>query len=168
MVRSASEADIASKVLLSENPIILELGEGLAPLVAGSGGSNPLLDRMFPFMRDGLFYELGVQYPGLHLRIGSDIPPSCARVLINDVPESHMEVRPDSVMVSESVSALAKLGITRVPAVNPTTGWENAWIPADSEGAARELGLTTWDTHGFLILLLSSILRKKAADFYRY
>lgn len=154
-----------SPLTLPANPIALEVGEELAALVGHDEVTNPLVDEMFPMMRDGLFYELGVQYPGLHLREGSDVPSSSARIVINDVPETQLEVRPGSVMVNDSVGAMAERGFAAEPAVNPATGTACAWIPAHKAPAARDCGLTVWDAYGFLILLLSSVLRRKAADF---
>ncbi|HEX6625488.1 MAG TPA: FHIPEP family type III secretion protein [Pyrinomonadaceae bacterium] len=39
------------------------------------------------------------------------------------------------------------------------------WIPARAAAAAVGRGLTTWDAHEFLVLALSAVLRRKAADF---
>jgi type III secretion protein V len=116
-------------------------------------------------MYDGLFYELGVQFPGLGRRVTADVPRWSARIVINDIPETEVEVRPDSVMVNDSVGAMAELGISAERADNPATGAAGAWIPACEAAAARDRGLTTWDAQGFLILALSSVLRRKAADF---
>ncbi len=85
--------------------------------------------------------------------------------MINDIPETEVEVRPDSVMVNDSVGALASLGVDAEPAVNPANGAASAWIPARAATAAHSRGLTTWDAREFLILALSAVLRRKAADF---
>ncbi len=147
------------------HPLVLEVSEELLPLFKGNLRTNSFIDVMVPMMCDGLFYELGVQFPGLCLRVGYDLPPSFARIVINDVPETQLEVRPASVMVNESVSAMAERGFDAEPAVNPATGAPFAWIPDHKATAAMNCGLTTWDAPGFLILSLSSILRRKAADF---
>lgn len=156
---------IPSPMTLPADPLVLELGEELAPLFAGDEGANPFLDEMVPMMRDGLFYELGVPFPGLRLRPGSDVPPSYVRIVINDIPETQVEIRPDSVMVNETVAAMAERGFAAEPAVNPATGAPYAWIPAQQAAAAAGHDLTIWDAYGFLVLSLSAVLRRKAADF---
>jgi type III secretory pathway component EscV len=154
-----------SPMTLPPNPLVLEVGEALAPLFEGDEGASPFLDEMVPMMRDGLFYELGVQFPGLRLQLGVDVPPSSARITINGVPEYQVKVRPDWVLVNNRVGAMAERGFAAEPAVNPANGAPSAWIPAHEATAASDLGLTTWDAHEFLILSISSVLRRKAADF---
>jgi FHIPEP family/TIR domain len=152
-------------VMLPTNPICLEMGEKLAVVLEGEVGTCRFVDETVPMMYDGLFYELGVHFPELLLRVGSSVPPWAAQIVINDVPETQVAVRPDAVMVNDSVDAIIKLGISAEPAVNAATGAACAWIPARLASAALDKGLTTWDAHEFLILTLSSVLRRKAADF---
>jgi len=147
------------------DPIVLEVGEGLAPIIMASAGSTRLVDEMFPFMRDGLFYELGVQYPALRVRVESALSSLSARVLINEVPESHMELQRDAVLVNDDVDTLVNRGFPAQPGTNPATGADHAWIPIDQASLAVQEGLTVWDTHEVLILQLSAVLRRKAADF---
>ena len=158
-------AGARSPVTLPAAPLALEVGDDLAPLFGGAKGARPFFDDMIPMMRDGLFYELGVQLPGVQLRRGADVPPSSLRIVINEIPEAQVEIHPDSVMVGDSVGAMEERGLGAAPAVNPATGAACAWIPAHQATAAMDLGLTTWDAHGFVILSLSAILRRKAADF---
>jgi type III secretory pathway component EscV len=157
---SRSEANGAPR-----HPLALEVGEKLAPLFKVDEGTESFVDDLVPMMYEGLFYELGVQFPRLHLQVSSDLAPSSARIVINDVPETLFEVHPEAVMVSDTVAAMAELGIEAEAAINPATGSSSAWIPARHAESARNRGLTTWDPRGFLILTLSAVLRQKAADF---
>jgi type III secretion protein V len=57
-------------------PIALEVAADLVPLVDDTTGSN-FLNELIPMMRDGLFYELGVRFPGLRVRGNDgDLPPA--------------------------------------------------------------------------------------------
>lgn len=163
---SLSEADgTHSPVTLPTHPLALEVGQKLASLFDADERMHSFVDDLVPMMYEGLFYELGVQFPRLHMRVASDVAPLSARIVINDVPETLAEVRPDSVMVNESVAAMAELGISAESAINPANGSTCAWIPAHQGAAARDRGLTTWNAREFLILTLSSVLRHKAANF---
>jgi type III secretory pathway component EscV len=163
---SGSEADgTVSQMTVPTHPLALEVGEKLAPFLVGDEMTGSFVDDLVPMMYDGLFYELGVQFPSLHLRMSSDVAPSSARIVINDVPETLVEVRPDSVMVSDTVAAMAELGIPAESAINPANGATCAWIPARNAAAARDRGLLTWNAGEFLILTLSSVLRNRAAHF---
>lgn len=161
----AGDAHPGERISVAADPITLELGEGLGHLLADESGAARFFGEMIPMMRDGLFYELGVPFGIPRLRLGPDLPPWSARILIHSVPESQLEADPDWVLVNEGVEALQQLGLDAEPAVNPATGWTWARIPADAAAQAEARGLTTWDTHGSLTLGLSSVLRRKAADF---
>jgi type III secretion protein V len=86
-------------------------------------------------------------------------------VLINDVPETQVEVRLDALMINESVAAMTARGIAAEPAINPANGFACAWIPAHQVAVVADLKPVTWDAQQFLILTLSALLRRKAADF---
>lgn len=161
----AGDAQAREQTSVAGDPITLELGEGLGTLLADEAGANRFFGELIPMMRDGLFWELGVPFGIPRLRLGSGLPTWSARILINSVPESQLEADPDWVLVNEGVEALRQLGFAAEPAVNPATGWTGARIPAEAATRAQERGLTTWDTHGALVLALSSVLRRKAADF---
>jgi type III secretory pathway component EscV len=160
------EADAARAwATLSANPIVLEVGEALAVVFEGEHRRRRFDDELVPMMYDGLFYELGVQFPGLSRRVTAEVPRWSARIVLNDIPETEVEVHPGAVMVNDSVGAVAKLGISAEPGDNPATGAASAWIPTRAAAVARDHGLTTWDAHEFLVLALASVLRSKAADF---
>jgi type III secretion protein V len=157
-------ASTRSPLTIPAHPLTLEVGQELAQALGGEEGLRDFVDEMAPLMIDGLFFELGVQFPLPHVRVTSEAPWS-ARIMINDVPEHQVEVWPGSVMVNVSAGELAKRKVSAERAVNPATGAECAWIPAIYAEAAVECGFTTWDAPGFLILTLSAVLRRKAADF---
>jgi type III secretory pathway component EscV len=146
-------------------PVVLELGRLLAFQAEGGTALSAFTDESIPFMVDGLFHELGVHVPAVAWRLSDDLPPLGARVLINDVPELQFEVQRDAVAVNESAENLARWGIAGVAEVNPATGAPMAWVPEDRQADVEAQGLTTWTTHGFLILALSAVLRRKAPDF---
>jgi len=157
---------IRSPMNLSSNPLVLEVGKELASLLERD-------DEMTPFyhedlmMRDGLFYELGVKFPKLSFQVIADIPPWSARIVINEIPEIELELHPDMVMVNESNSVMRKHGFASEPAINPNipSRVPGTWIPASEGELAKKYGFTTWDTTSYLILAISSVLRRKAADF---
>jgi type III secretion protein V len=120
---------------------------------------------MVPMMYDGLFYALGVRFPTLRLRFDAGVAPSSLRIVFNDVPEAEVEARVDGVLAGERASVLRERGFAAEPAVNPATGADSAWIPASEAEAAHDAGATIWDTQDLLILLLGSVLQRKAANF---
>ncbi len=146
-------------------PIALEVASDLIPLVEDSG-SNKFLGEMIPMMRDGLFYEIGVKFPGLRVRGNeADLAPGTYIIMINEVPLVSGTVSLNKVLVNDTVDRLTLLNIQGESAINPANGSECAWIPAVHADIAEQAGLTTWDASGYIVLHLSSVLRKNAAEF---
>ncbi|MDX1532381.1 MAG: TIR domain-containing protein, partial [Rhodothermales bacterium] len=139
----------------SAHPVALEVGEALAPLLDGDAERRFFHHQMIPLMRDGLFYELGVEFPDVHLRVGADVPTTSVQILIDDVPEAEVAIRPGAVMVDATVEAMTAQGVAAAPALNPATGATCAWIPAGAADAAMRSGHVTWDAYGVLTLWLS-------------
>jgi len=156
----------AQQMLPVVTPIALEVAGNLIPLVEDAGGGNKFLGEMVPMMRDGLFYELGVKFPGIRVRGNeTDLPDGTYIIMINEIPLVSGNVSLDKVLVNDTVDRLTLLNIKGEEAVNPANGSECAWIPSQYSGIAEQAGLTTWDAAGYMVLHLSSVLRKNAAEF---
>ncbi|MCP4500475.1 MAG: FHIPEP family type III secretion protein [Deltaproteobacteria bacterium] len=146
-------------------PVALEVSADLVPLVDDTTGSN-FLNELIPMMRDGLFYELGVRFPGLRVRGNdSDMPAGSYIVMINEIPLVMGNVDQNKVLVNDTPDRLRLLGIDAEPAQNPANGNQCAWISADVRDLAEQSGLTTWDAPGYLVLHLSAVLRKNSSEF---
>ncbi len=147
-------------------PIALEVAGDLIPLVEDQGAGSKFLGEMIPMMRDGLFYELGVRFPGIRVRGNeSDMPTGSYLIMINEIPLVMGTVSQDKVLVNDTVERLRLLNIEGQPATNPANGNECAWIDAQYQEVAEQAGLTTWDATGYIVLHLSSVLRKNGAEF---
>ena len=147
-------------------PIALEVAGNIIPLVEDSGGGNRFLGEMVPMMRDGLFYELGVKFPGIRVRGNeTDLGAGSYIIMINEIPLVSGNISLDKVLVNDTVDRLTLLNIQGEEAVNPANGSECAWIPEEFASIAEQAGLTTWDASGYMVLHLSSVLRKNAAEF---
>jgi type III secretion protein V len=146
-------------------PIALEVAADLVPLVDDTGGSN-FLGELIPMMRDGLFYELGVRYPGLRVRGNDgDLPPGSYIIMVNEIPLVMGTVDKNKCLVNDTPDRLRLLGIDADPAQNPANGNACGWINMEQRKLAEDAGLTTWDAPGYIVLHLSAVLRKNAAEF---
>jgi type III secretion protein V len=147
-------------------PIALEVAADLIPLVEDTGEGSKFLGEMVPMMRDGLFYELGVRFPGIRVRGNeSDMPPGSYLIMINEIPLVMGTVSLSKVLVNDTVERLRLLNIEGEPATNPANGNECAWIDSEYQEVAEQAGLTTWDAAGYIVLHLSSVLRKNGSEF---
>ncbi|RYE91828.1 MAG: EscV/YscV/HrcV family type III secretion system export apparatus protein, partial [Oxalobacteraceae bacterium] len=122
----------AQQMLPVVTPIALEVAGNLIPLVEDTGGGNRFLGEMVPMMRDGLFYELGVKFPGIRVRGNeSDLAAGTYIIMINEIPLVSGNVALDKVLVNDTVDRLSLLNIQGEEATNPANGSECAWIPQE-------------------------------------
>ncbi len=135
-----------------------------------SGISNKQGEQDFKqkidLMNDGLFYELGLVFRNIDFYVDESLEAPFFRVEWNDFrlpPEKGLSE--DKVLVNETTDRLTLLSIKGESAINPANGAECAIIPVEHSKIAEQAGLTTWDSSAYLILNLSSKLRKNAAAF---
>ncbi len=148
-------------------PIALEISNALTAYVDSSTPSGQqFLDEMLPLMKEGLFYELGVAFPGVRVRgFCSHLPEDTYIIKINEVPVAVGQIPEGKILVNESAERVAIMNIEGEPTVNPANGMDACWIPAEKKEIVEQSGYTTWDTPGYMILHLSSILRRFAYEF---
>ena len=112
------------------------------------------------FMRDGLFVELGVRFPGVRAR-GNPRPAArrATSIQINEVPVVTGKRHRSATCWSTTPSTACTLMNIRARRVNPPTGQPAAWVPRAAQATLRAAGLTTWDVPGYIVLHL----RRRAA-----
>ncbi len=148
-------------------PIAMEVSNALTPYVdSATESGDRFLNDMLPLMKEGLFYELGVTFPGVRVRgFCSHLPDDTYILKLNEVPVAVGQVPLGKVLVNESADRLAIMNVAGEPTVNPANGMDACWIPAEKKELVEQSGYTTWDTPGYMILHLSSVLRRFAYEF---
>jgi type III secretion protein V len=146
-------------------PIVLEVSDALVPYVDSRQDNGKFLFELIPFMRDGLFVELGVRFPGVRARGNSSLPPGAYTVQINEVPVVTGQATLGHVLVNDTVDRLKLMNIQGFEAVNPATRQPAAWVPEQHRSTLEAAGLTTWDVPGYIILHVAAVLRRNARDF---
>ena len=147
----------------STTPLLLQVGNALSVLFAQTEDSR--WTQAMLLTQDGLFYETGVPFPIPIVGVSSDLSPTSARFVINDVSEGAVPLYLDRVVVSESAAVMSANGFDALPTTNPANDNLCAWIADRDRDKAQQLGLIIWDSLDFLVLHLSALLRDRAADF---
>ncbi|MCL2626038.1 MAG: type III secretion system export apparatus subunit SctV [Cystobacterineae bacterium] len=146
-------------------PVILEVSSDLARFVDPGMDHGRFMSELIPFMRNGLFTELGVRFPGIRVRRIPGLPSSTYCIAVNEVPLVTGQVVLNHVLVNERAERLKLLGITGIPSINPATMQAVSWVPSAHAETLRSTGSTVWDIPSFLILHLSAVLKRYAPDF---
>ncbi|MCE9666648.1 type III secretion system export apparatus subunit SctV [Myxococcus stipitatus] len=146
-------------------PIVLEVSDALVPYVDSRQDNGKFLFELIPFMRDGLFVELGVRFPGVRARGNSSLPPGAYQIQINEVPVVTGQATLGHVLVNDTVERLRLMNIQGFEAINPATRQPAAWVPEQHRDTLEAAGLTTWDVPGYIILHVAAVLRRNAREF---
>ncbi|MFO0593843.1 MAG: type III secretion system export apparatus subunit SctV [Myxococcaceae bacterium] len=146
-------------------PIVLEVSDALVPYVDSRQDGGKFLFELVPFMRDGLFVELGVRFPGVRARGNPGLPPGAYQIQINEVPVVTGQATLGHILVNDTVDRLRLMNVEGFDAINPATRQPAAWVPEANKDMLESAGLTTWDVPGYIILHLASVLRRHAREF---
>src|SRR5262245_17786981 len=122
--------------------------------------------ELLSMMTDGLFYELGIIYPQIAVSEDATLGPRDFRVEWNDLElPPRMGLTKDMVFVNRVPSQLRQQGLEAVDAVNPANGNAGALVALADHALCKQLGMTTWTWMGYMILEISSILRRASPAF---
>jgi type III secretion protein V len=148
------------------SPISLEVGEAIIPFVDDSQDGGRFINELIPLLRHGLYYELGVNFPGIQVRGQNvDMEPESYVININEVPVAKGRVYQNCVLVGEPLEQLSLFNIEGTETIHPIDGSIVTWINQEHREVAVQAGFRMWDTAEYLILHLSYILRKHAHEF---
>ncbi|MGH9381658.1 MAG: type III secretion system export apparatus subunit SctV [Thermoanaerobaculia bacterium] len=111
-------------------PVILEVSSPLTRLVDVERPGTRFIQELIPQIRDWLFSELGVNFPGV--RVHGDVATLADngyRYLLHEVPVGSGIVEPERLFVSGHLDELAEAGVEGTSAPHPgERGREGMWV----------------------------------------
>lgn len=148
------------------SPISLEVGSELIPFVDDKQDGGRFINELIPLLRHGLYYELGVNFPGVQVRGQTvDMEPEAYVINVNEVPVAQGKIKKGCILVGEPLEQLQLFNITGTETIHPIDGSVVTWISAEHKDVAVQAGFRMWDISEYLILHLSHALRKHAHEF---
>jgi type III secretion protein V len=123
----------------------------------------------FSLVREGLFYELGLDFPRLQFVADPKLKPGSFAFGINALTTApHRCLEPTQLLANEAPDRLQLFGITATTSLqHPMTHRLAAVVEASEAAVATDIGVTTWSALGYLALWLSVELRRHAAILLR-
>ena len=117
-------------------------------------------------IRRSLYYEMGVPFPGIHLRFSERMEDGVYQILLSEVPVAQGLLRPGWSLTREPEQTLTALNLQfeKAPAFLPGMT-DSLWLPAEMTEPMRQAGLSAMDVSQILTYHLASVLRKYSADF---
>jgi flagellar biosynthesis protein FlhA len=146
--------------LLSYDPMELEIGFGLIPLVDTTQGGD-LLERI-TLIRRHAARDLGIIVPPIRVRDNLQLKPSTYVVKIYG-----LEVASAEVMVSRLLAmnpGTATQPIDGIPTTEPAFNLPALWIPDSARGEAEMAGYTVIDPTSVIATHLTEIIKSHAPD----
>ena len=93
-------------------PVILEVSKSLSQLIRTDKTSGRFIEEMIPRMRHALYLDLGIRFPGVHVRLDSPtLSDDEYAILLNEVPIIRGKIIRDSVLTNESKETLKRYNL---------------------------------------------------------
>jgi len=116
-------------------------------------------------VRRALYHDLGVPFPGIHLRFNEGMPEGTYRILLQEIPVAEGSLRADHLLVREHEDNLNVLGVPFVKERQFLPDVPALWTPKSQAALLKQAGVQTLDAPQILTHHLASILKKYAGDF---
>jgi flagellar biosynthesis protein FlhA len=146
--------------LLSYDPMELEIGFGLIPLVDVSQGGD-LLERITMIRRHAA-RELGIVVPPIRVRDNLQLKPSTYVVKIYGLEVTRAEVMVSRLLAMNPGTAMS--GIDGIPTTEPAFGLPALWVAESARGDAEMAGYTVIDPTSVIATHLTEIIKTSAPD----
>lgn len=144
--------------LLSIDPLSLEIGYGLIPLVEEGG---PLLTRI-KALRKQMVTDLGFIVPPVHIKDNLSLKPSQYSIYIKGIVVSS-----DEVIINKYLAispGTEEIKIQGIPAKDPAFGLQAVWIDEKDTEKAHLAGYTVVDSSSVITTHLTEIIKNHAHE----
>jgi type III secretion protein V len=123
------------------------------------------LDREVARVRRALYFDLGVPFPGIHLRLNENLKDGEYRILVNEVPVAAGAARADAFIVRETEANLKMFDIPyeRGPDFLPNT--PSLWVQARHLPLVERAGIQVMTLSSMLTFHLAHVLKRHASEF---
>jgi flagellar biosynthesis protein FlhA len=146
--------------MLMVDPLELEIGYGLIPLVSENNPDN-LLRRIVGIRRQ-IISELGLIMPIVRVRDNLRLQPNSYRIKLRGEEIAQSELILDHFLAIPGSEVDEK--IPGIPSIEPAFGLPATWINEAEKGRAELLGYTVVDPLSVLSTHLTEIVRNQAAE----
>lgn len=122
--------------------------------------------ELFAYMRSGLFVELGLVIPSMHMSLDPSLRPRGFAVRVNSVRTMpRIGLTPGTIYVNDTPERLALMNVPGELSANPSTSKPGTIVSDTHKMRLEDAGLTVWDPFAYYILALAAELRAHARTF---
>ncbi len=145
-------------------PVVLECGKNTS-LEVQKTPRGGFIDQMIPKMRQALYADLGVRFPGVHVRTDSPILEKDEySIHLNEVPLVRGKILEGMVLTNETEENLKRYNLPYTTYKN-SLGLPSLWVSASQKDLLDKAGIKYWSSLEVIILHLSYFFRRYANEF---
>ncbi|NGX56267.1 MAG: Invasion protein InvA [Candidatus Anoxychlamydiales bacterium] len=146
-------------------PIMLEVGRDISGLIKKDKQGFTFIDKMIPKMRHALYQDLGVRFPGVHIRTDSPtLEGDEYLIFLNEVPIVKGKVLTKHLLTNETEDSLKRLNLPYTT-TKSQLGIPNLWVEETYLDILKKANIKYWSPLEVMILHLSKFYRQHASDF---
>jgi len=148
-------------------PVILEMGKNLSDQIKKGKGKSAqnLVEELIPKMRQALYQDLGIRYPGVHVRTDS---PSLENdeyaIMLNEVPVTRGKIPEGYLLTNETEENLRRYNLPYISYKN-AAGLPSLWVEDRYKDVLDKAGIKYWNPLEVIILHLSYFFRQNGQEF---
>jgi type III secretion protein V len=148
-------------------PVILELGQELSDEVKkdkkNKGASH--IESMIPRMRAALYQDLGVRFPGVHVRYNSpQLEADEYAILLNEVPLVRGRIIKDYLLTNEVEDTLSKYNVPFTSHIN-SLNMPTLWVENQYRHILEKARIKFWNIIEVVVLHTSYFFKQYANEF---
>ncbi|MCO7226982.1 type III secretion system export apparatus subunit SctV [Pleionea sp. CnH1-48] len=116
-------------------------------------------------VRRALYLDLGVPFPGMHLRFNHALQDDHYDIMMNEVPVATGEMRPNSLLVLGSTEQLDILEIPYQETSKNIGGNKGYWVDASQAETLEKVGVSYLNSTQVITFHLSFVLKRFSEEF---
>ncbi len=141
-------------------PLMLDVADELKEVLSPEALNDQLTE-----VRRALYHDLGVPFPGIHLRFNVQLTGGRYLILLQEVPISEGVLRPGHLLVRETEENLKLLDIPAEKGADFLPGPPSLWVPESERDKLQKQGLDFMDASRVVTYHLSFVLKRYAGEF---
>lgn len=123
------------------------------------------LDREVARVRRALYFDLGVPFPGIHLRLNENLKDGEYRVLVNEIPVAAGAARPGYVIVRETEANLRMFDVPFERGDDFLPHTPSYWVSTKYLPVMERAGMQVMSLSTMLTFHLAHVLKSHASEF---
>ena len=123
------------------------------------------LNREAAKVRRALYLDLGVPFPGVHVRFNENLPKRVYAILLQEIPVARGDLRPGYVLYADHIRQLDILGLPSERGDPFLPNMPTVWIEDQYADSLREASTSFMELHKVLSFHLAYVMRRYAEEF---